>query len=178
MTLMQSRFSIIAHHILGAIFIVSGLEVANASCSCEEIAANRTKVSVIEIETSCLNGAFSSQLGIYASNKDWYETFHAGSFFIEGWRAKSEKILDSINSSELKEQVAVDLCKMGVVIGLEWSKDNSIRKIDNDDLENWGEKLQMGLDAGDNELVAEISLIGQEVDPVTETGFYAYFYQK
>ena len=76
-----------------------------------------------------------------AEEKEWFDVFQNGTIFTRGWQEITEDIL-STTPPELREKQQVALEKLGRKIGYEWSKDNSVRKIDTKMLQTWGRLLQ------------------------------------
>jgi len=61
--------------------------------------------------------------------KQWLKKFYEGTFLAKGWNGRSKELLSGIPADQ-EGAVRSDLEKLGDKIGREWSKDNSIRKID------------------------------------------------
>lgn len=70
----------------------------------------------------------------------WLRTFYQGSFFVKGWDSIKHEIHSKVGHEQ--EEIARLLDELGDLIGREWAKDNHIRKIDTDDLKQWGEHLR------------------------------------
>ena len=82
-----------------------------------------------------------SQDQLSAEEQQWFATFQEGTFYIQGWKAITADILEK-TPEEVRERQRTALEALGVKIGCEWSKDNEVRKIDNDMLSQWGSLLK------------------------------------
>ncbi len=98
-----------------------------------------------------------------AEEKEWFTTFQEGTFYAQGWKDITSKILNKITKESEKEKLRRSLNLLGIRIGCEWSKDNSIRKITTDMLEQWGAKLQKTAEEKPDELPVLIANIRQKV---------------
>jgi len=95
----------------------------------------------------------------------WYAKFQNGLMFFDGWKQISEDILLSLPVDERPEAKAL-LGTLGIRIGTEWSKDNSIRKIDTDQLHEWGKRLRHAKENGAEILQNELNVISTEVESI------------
>ena len=95
--------------------------------------------------------------------RDWLKKFYEGSFLISGWNAVKNDLLKRTGPAERKE-IESRIDRLGETIGGEWAKDNSIRKIDSDDLRRWSGRLQSSaVDPAELErLLAEIETEARE----------------
>lgn len=100
--------------------------------------------------------------------QDWYKKFQDGLLFFDGWQQISNEILSGIAPEE-KENAHFLLKTIGVKIGTEWCKDNSIRKIDTDQLRNWGKTLRKVREEDPKLLINTLKSIDTEVDTVLTT---------
>ena len=73
--------------------------------------------------------------------KQWFVKFQEGTFYAQGWKEITADILEK-TPEEVRERQRIALEILGVKIGCEWSKDNEVRKIDNDMLRQWGSLLK------------------------------------
>ena len=73
--------------------------------------------------------------------KQWFAKFQEGTFYAQGWKEITADILEK-TSEAVRERQRIALEALGVKIGFEWSKDNEVRKIDNDMLRQWGSLLK------------------------------------
>ena len=95
--------------------------------------------------------------------EDWFKKFQEGTLLAKGWKSRIKDILKPFRSPE-KDSLHQQLEILGERIGREWSKDNSIRKIDTKMLQNWGESLVAAKDSGANSLIDEIQRVSSKVD--------------
>ncbi|MCW5211375.1 hypothetical protein VU04_00505 [Desulfobulbus sp. TB] len=98
-----------------------------------------------------------------AEEQEWFTTFQEGTFYAQGWKDITSKILDKITKESEKKKLRRSLNLLGIRIGCEWSKDNSVRKINTDMLEQWGAKLQKTAEEKPDELPILIANIRQKV---------------
>ena len=102
---------------------------------------------------------------LFSGEKQWLRRFYEGSFAVKGWNYYSKEILRAVPDDD-KQNVSALLANLGEKIGKEWSKDNSVRKIDTAMLQKWGGRLQASKDKGPSILIGEINAIRQEVDRI------------
>lgn len=93
----------------------------------------------------------------------WYHKFQHGFLVFDGWQHISEELI-SIFPNEKKSEIVLFLDKLGTRIGTEWCRDNSVRRIDTDHLQKWGDKLKESKKKGTD---AVISTLGEISDAVT-----------
>lgn len=95
--------------------------------------------------------------------KNWYIKFQKGLLFFDGWQEISIEILSVVPDEKIAD--IQDLLKtLGVKIGTEWCKDNSIRKFDTDQLRSWGKRLRKTKDENPATIFDTLSFIENEVD--------------
>ncbi len=99
--------------------------------------------------------------------KEWYITFQEGTFYVQGWKEITAEILKKVPHKQLKGKLHQSLQSLGKKIGCEWSKNNDIRKIDNDMLEQWGDILKTAAKETPNRLPQVIADLGRKVAAVT-----------
>jgi hypothetical protein len=92
--------------------------------------------------------------------RKWVKTFYEGSFLVKGWTARKKELLTSMERQGEAEKI---LDELGELISEEWSKDNSIRKIDTDSVKRWGEQLQQATGAPDKIIIGELKKIKKQV---------------
>ena len=93
----------------------------------------------------------------------WFAKFQEGTFYAQGWKEISNDILSKTPKNLLeKQRVALEI--LGMKIGCEWSKDNDIRKIDNDMLKKWGSLLKETVGNNPHQVKDVIAEIDQKVE--------------
>ncbi|MEE4241246.1 MAG: hypothetical protein V2I36_07255 [Desulfopila sp.] len=97
--------------------------------------------------------------------KKWYNKFQNGLVFFSGWKDISEDILACVEPEEQNKTKEL-LETLGIRIGTEWSKDNTIRRIDTEQLQNWGDMLREARNNGPTYLSAALEELSQEVDSI------------
>ena len=95
----------------------------------------------------------------------WFNTFLEGTLLIDGWKEITEEILAS-TPQELRENQRKHLDQLGTKIGLEWSRDNATRRVDNGKLQQWGEILKKTAKKNPEQLAEVIASIDQEVNNI------------
>lgn len=99
--------------------------------------------------------------------KEWYTTFQEGTFYVQGWKEITEEILAKIPHEKIKTELDKALTSLGTRVGCEWSKNNDIRKIDNDTLEQWGDLLKKTAADDPSELPQVITELSRKVAALT-----------
>ena len=100
--------------------------------------------------------------------KEWFTAFQEGTFYVQGWKEITSKILEKIKRENKKKELQRSLNYLGIRIGCEWSKSNDIRKINTDMLEQWGSQLQKTAEENPDELPMVIANIQQKVFDLVE----------
>ncbi len=101
--------------------------------------------------------------------QEWYNKFQNGLMFFSGWKEISEEILTCLPMEERPEAQRL-LETLGIRIGTEWSKDNTERKIDTDQLQTWGDKLREARQSGAQQLADRVKKITIEVNDILGPG--------
>lgn len=117
----------------------------------------------ITLDMTSIDNKILSQLS--EKEQQWYAKFHDGLTFFDGWKQISEDILLCLPEKE-KPNAKILLEKMGIRMGIEWSKSNRIRKIDTDQLHSWGKRIKKARRGGAEELSKTVAVISQEVDAI------------
>ena len=94
--------------------------------------------------------------------KKWFAKFLEGTFYAQGWKGITADILAK-TPEELQEEQQLALEDLGTKIGCEWSKDNDIRKIDNDMLKQWGKQLKQTVIENPHQISQVIAEINQKL---------------
>ncbi|MBF0411794.1 MAG: hypothetical protein HQK70_03670 [Desulfamplus sp.] len=94
---------------------------------------------------------------------DWFKKFQDGTLLVKGWKGQMKEIMKPFISPE-KEKLHQQLEMLGERIGREWSRDNTLRRIDTKMLQKWGESLVSAKEGGSDALVSQIQRINDEVD--------------
>ncbi len=95
----------------------------------------------------------------------WFKTFYEGTFMVKGWNAQTKELLQDFHGDE-RDVVNALLSDLGEKIGQEWSKDNTVRRIDTAKLKQWGASLSSARKKGPEVLTEEIQLISKTVDEI------------
>lgn len=97
--------------------------------------------------------------------RKWFKTFQEGTLLIDGWQDIVEKLLAN-TPEELRGNQKKHLDQLGLKIGLEWSKDNAVRRVDSRMLQQWGKTLKKTAMKNPEQLSEVIVFIDQEVDDI------------
>jgi len=97
--------------------------------------------------------------------REWFRTFQEGTFLIDGWQTITEELLAS-TPENLREHQKKRLDQLGLKIGLEWSKDNDIRRVDTRMLQQWGKALKKTAKKNPEQLSEVIVSIDQEISHI------------
>lgn len=95
----------------------------------------------------------------------WFKTFQEGTFLIDGWKDITEDIL-SKTPVEQRESQRKHLNLLGIKIGIEWCKDNAVRRVDNNKLKEWGKILKKTAKRAPGQLPEIIASIDQEISNI------------
>jgi hypothetical protein len=73
--------------------------------------------------------------------RGWVQTFYRGNLMSEGWSKFGEVTANAVKSAAARQAVIAEINELGRMIGLEWAKDSSVRKISTADLRRWNDVL-------------------------------------
>jgi hypothetical protein len=74
----------------------------------------------------------------------WVQRFYEGFNTVPGWFDLTRQVLARVPAAE-QAAVSAQLAALGVTIGGEWAKDNSVRRIDTSTVATWRDALQEAL---------------------------------
>ncbi len=97
--------------------------------------------------------------------RKWYKTFQEGTFLIAGWKEISKEILES-TPPELREHQRQRLEQLGRKIGMEWSRENAVRRVDNKMLKEWGDTLKKTARTNPEHLPEVIASIDEQLNSI------------
>ncbi|CAK8713734.1 hypothetical protein GCAAIG_03070 [Candidatus Electronema halotolerans] len=97
-----------------------------------------------------------------AREREWFETFQKGTFYARGWKDITAELLAKAPAAA-KDDLRKRLEDLGFKIGREWSKNNDIRKIDNEMLKQWGSQLQQTADREPARIVQVVASLNRKV---------------
>jgi hypothetical protein len=72
----------------------------------------------------------------------WVRQFYEGNLFSQGWTRQSETLTAKVRDAGAKNKLRASLDDLGRIVAGEWSKDNSVRRINTNDLSSYGQRLQ------------------------------------
>lgn len=122
--------------------------------------------STLQDKAAFGKGDVQSQIAqMSEKEKIWYLKFQNGIPFFDGWKDISQNIISNFPEEE-KDRIKTSLKKLGNKIGIEWAKDNAIRKIDTDMLRGWGKKLEKAIDKGFKHVTETVHRVEREVDEI------------
>ncbi len=127
---------------------------------CESIqhAANLAAIEkrLLQVTDSSFDALDEKALG-------WYAKFQEGGLFFDGWQEISEDVVAKVPEKN-KIKAKVTMLALGIKIGCEWSKENAVRKITTEMLQEWGRKLKQTVSDSPENLAVVITSIESEVD--------------
>jgi hypothetical protein len=83
----------------------------------------------------------NQKLQSWAQYRGWVQTFYKGNLMSEGWSKFAEVTASKVKSARARQAVIAQVGELGRIIGLEWAKDSSVRKITTADLRRWNEVM-------------------------------------
>jgi hypothetical protein len=81
----------------------------------------------------------NQKLQSWGQYRGWVQTFYKGNLMSEGWSKFGEVTVGTVRSAAARKAVSAQINDLGRMIGLEWAKDSSVRKITTADLRRWNE---------------------------------------
>jgi hypothetical protein len=75
----------------------------------------------------------------WAQYRGWVQTFYKGNLMSDGWRKFGELTASMVKSATTRQAVIARINELGRIVGLEWAKDSSVRKINTADLRRWND---------------------------------------
>ena len=100
------------------------------------------------------------------ANKDqqeWYKKFYEGTFLVKGWKSRMNDVLKGLSPDD-KGEMGKLLETLGKKIGMEWARENNVRKIDTAQLQRWGRDLQNARSEGPKALAGQIRRLNEQVE--------------
>ena len=73
--------------------------------------------------------------------RGWVQTFYKGNLMSEGWTKFGQVTVSVVRSEETRQTVIGEINDLGRIIGREWAKDSSVRKITTADLRRWNDAM-------------------------------------
>jgi len=117
------------------------------------------------VDSSSLENCGSDLNGLSVEERAWYKTFQEGTFLIEGWKDITKNIL-AHTPEKLRQHQRCRLEQLGHKIGMEWSRENAIRRVDNSMLQQWGKELKKAAKKNPRQLPEVIASIDQQLDEI------------
>lgn len=102
-------------------------------------------------------------LSLSHEEREWYQKFQNGILLFDGWKQISTDIIESFPDHDHAE-IRKTLSLLGEKIGIEWCRDNAIRRIDTDMLRMWGKALKEAVSRGVTHVLETIGKVDKEVD--------------
>lgn len=116
-----------------------------------------------EVNMSSSGMELSSLPQLSEEELKWFNKFMEGTIILDGWKDITKKILADTPQNQRHQQRQL-LESLGIKIGMEWSRDNTIRRIDTGQLREWGRDLKATARKQPERLSELIVSIGREVD--------------
>lgn len=115
-------------------------------------------------EVVMMSSGVESELSQLSSEElKWFNKFMEGSLMLDGWQDITKKILANTPEEQQPKQRQL-LESLGIKIGIEWSKDNVVRRVDTEQLRVWGRKLKKTVEEQPEQLSYVIASIDREAD--------------
>jgi hypothetical protein len=73
--------------------------------------------------------------------RGWVQTFYKGNLMSDGWTKFGQVTASALKSAAARQAVIAQLNDLGSIIGREWAKDSSVRKISTADLRRWNDVI-------------------------------------
>lgn len=99
--------------------------------------------------------------------KSWFRVFQEGNILAMGWQEISSEIL-ARTAPEKRQEQKVALDNLGRKIGMEWCRQNRVRKVNSSMLQEWGGVLRKTAKKNPQQLAQAIIYINQELDAVLD----------
>jgi len=96
------------------------------------------------------------------NEEEWFRKFYDGTFLVQGWKSRMKQILEGLPPGDREEMRGL-LTALGEKIGREWARENKIRRIDTEMLQQWGQELMSAKRKGPRQLARQIHELAQEV---------------
>jgi len=90
-----------------------------------------------EIRAEYQRDRSNQKLQTWKEYKGWVESFFQGNFLADGWTKYSQSTLDGVKANESRRALVKKINHLGKLIGREWAKHESVRKITSADLRRW-----------------------------------------
>ncbi len=113
------------------------------------------------------NGQTAITRQLTPEERKWFEKFQEGTFYADGWQSITAEILKKIPPQK-QPQFKSALVQLGNKIGLEWCRDNDIRRIDTRMLQKWGKELKKAVEQNPQQLVNVIAAIDRQVNDLLD----------
>lgn len=97
------------------------------------------------------------------NQQEWYKKFYEGTFLVKGWKSRMNEVLKGLPPEDRGEMGEL-LETLGKKIGMEWARDNDVRRIDTAQLQRWGKDLQNASQKGAKALSDQIQQLNGEVN--------------
>jgi len=122
------------------------------------------------VETGQKNQLESSLSQLSKHEKEWYQKFHNGILFFSGWKQITQDLVSKFSHRD-ELNLENNLRILGEKIGLEWCKENDVRKINTEMLRKWGDMLSKAVDHGINQVTKTINYVETEVDTILNNSY-------
>jgi hypothetical protein len=97
----------------------------------------------------------------------WVKTFYSGNILESGWTKRALAMLEGLRSEQVQDELRASLNELSKLLAGEWSKDNSVRKVDNSDLRSVGSRFLDAKEKDDGtgaQIRKEIEAIRAEIE--------------
>ena len=94
-------------------------------------------------------------------HEKWLKIFFEGNFLIPGWNDRKKEILSAVIRKKADAERLLD--QLGELIGREWARDNSVRRISTEDVRRWGQDIVRAKRLSEEEILEKLGVIRNEV---------------
>jgi hypothetical protein len=94
-----------------------------------------------ELRSAYESDRSNQKLQSWGQYRDWVQTFYRGNLMSPGWSKFAQVTASAVKSPEARQAVIIQINELGRIIGREWAKDSSVRKISTGDLRGWNDLI-------------------------------------
>lgn len=124
--------------------VILGLAIALGSCATTPVSWPSTLPPLSHFQANWDNDAANQQIQPEDEYLLWVQRFYEGFNTVPGWFELETQVLARLPEEE-RASAAEQLAALGMTIGGEWAKDNSVRRIDTSTVATWRDALQESL---------------------------------
>ncbi len=131
--------------VLGAFFMLcTPASKTSAGESSSEVVRNAAVLDVpadAELLAAYQSDGPNQKVQNWGQYRGWVLTFYKGNLMSDGWTKFGQVTAGVVKSARARQAVITQINELGRIIGREWAKDSSVRKINTNDLKRWNDEL-------------------------------------